>query len=80
MEKQLKLFFIGLPNLPFIIIIACYVYYRILKETNEIELAFYSNDEMANKIAEKSFQYIDKTLARIIAISVWLIIFYLLKN
>ncbi len=75
----LGLIFIGLPNLPFAIIIAIYVLYNIYKHNNIVEIEI-SQDKGESLITDEIKEYIKKIyptwLMVLVALYVWYLILF----
>ncbi len=77
--NTLGIIFIGLPNLPFAIIIAIYVLYNIYKHNNIVEVEI-SQDKGESLITDEIKEYIKKIyptwLMVLVALYVWYLILF----
>ncbi len=77
--NTLGIIFIGLPNLPFAIIIAIYVLYNIYKHNNIVEIVI-SQDKGESLITDEIKEYIKKIyptwLMVLVALYVWYLILF----
>jgi hypothetical protein len=75
MKKILKLIFIGIPNIPLIIIIWIYVIYNIFKHNSIVEIVMYmeNNEDFAtSEIKSHIGKLFPKMLFRGIALYFWM--------
>ena len=77
--NTLGIIFIGLPNLPFAIIIAIYVLYNIYKHNNIVEIEI-SQDKGESLITDEIKEYVKtiypKWLMVLVALYVWYLILF----
>jgi len=73
MKKIFKLIFIGIPNIPLIIVMIIYVIYNMLKYTGMVEMQMQEGGNfLTNEIKDHLYKMFPKVLFRSIALCFWL--------
>jgi hypothetical protein len=73
MKKIFKLIFIGIPNIPLIIVMIIYVIYNMFKHTGMVEMHMQEGgDFLTNEIKDHLYKMFPKVLFRSIALCFWL--------